>query len=212
MKGDAGKTPILEAVNCGGWAATMITKNAKNPAKAIQLMAYFSTEAATVNGYWGYDGYDLINGKAMQKPAVKGEYAANYEVANAKYNMDVGWFIDWTIVQKYRTIDPEAHYYDTDHINQEMDDSITMYDNKAFAFVNPDDGTDLAVARVKIDDYWDQQYPKMVMAPTAAECTRLFRETLAQMETIGLKDLEAYRNAEFKKNKQKLGVARIWPR
>ncbi|MDR1176325.1 MAG: hypothetical protein LBK83_12755 [Treponema sp.] len=212
MKGDAGKPPILEGVNCGGWTTTSITKNARNPAKCIQLMAYLSTEKDTLDARYGYNGYDIRNGKAYQKKSIADELAANYDAAMAKYMSDVGWLQDWNIIQKYTPRDLNDLYYDIDHYDQERDSRYPIYDNKAFVFVNPPDGTDLAVTKVKIDDYWTQAIPRIVMAANANECRRLYNEAIAQAESLGWKELEAYQNAEFKKNKTKLGQTRAWPR
>jgi putative aldouronate transport system substrate-binding protein len=212
MKGDSGSRSILEGVNCGGWTTTSITKNAKNPAKCIQLMAYLSTEKDTLDARYGYNGYDVRNGKAYQKKSIADELAANYDAATARYMSDVGWLQDWNIIQKYTPRDLNDLYYDIDHYDQERDPRYPIYDNKAFVFVNPPDGTDLAVTKVKIDDYWTQAVPRIIMAANANECRRLYNEAIAQAESLGWKELEAYQNAEFKKNKVKLGQTRAWPR
>jgi putative aldouronate transport system substrate-binding protein len=210
--GDSGKTPILEAVGCGGWTTTMITKNCKNPAKAIQFMSYMTSEKATLDSYFFYDAYDIIDGKVVQKPSIAKELEENYTAAAAKYNMNVDFFVDWTIIEKYTGLDADAPYYDVDHYNQEHDRTITLYDNKAFAYVNPDDGTELAVTRIKIDDYWNKTWPRMVMAKNADECKRMYNEAIAQADSMGMKDLDAYQNGQFRKNKTKLGKTRVWPR
>jgi putative aldouronate transport system substrate-binding protein len=212
MKGDSGNQPILEGVNCGGWTTTSITKNARNSAKCIQLLAYLSTEKDTLDSRYGYNGYDIRNGKAYQKKSVADELTANYDAATAKYMSDVGWLQDWNIIQKYKPRDLNDLYYDIDHYDQERDTRYPIYDNKAFVFVNPPDGTDLAVIKVKIDDYWTQAVPRIIMAANANECRRLYNEAIAQAESLGWKELEAYQNTEFKKNKVKLGQTRAWPR
>jgi putative aldouronate transport system substrate-binding protein len=210
--GDSGKTPILEGVNCGGWTGTMITKNSKNPAKAIQFMSYMTSEIPTIAAYRSTDGFDMIDGMAIQKPEVVREYEQNYQAADSKYNMNIYFFVDWTIIERCTPLDPNVNYYDIDHFNQEHDKSVEIYDNKAFAFINPDDGTDLAVTRIKIDDYWKQQLPVMVMARNADECRRLYQDAITQAESLGLKELEAFQNQRFLENKKKLGQANAWPR
>jgi putative aldouronate transport system substrate-binding protein len=210
--GDSGKTPIVEAVSCGGWTGTMITKNCKNPAKAIQFMAYMTSEQATVDEWYGYGAYDLVNGKVVRKPAVEKEFEENYQAAYAKYNLNAEYFVDWTIIEKYTGLNPNALYYEVDHYNQEHDRSIVMYDNKAFVFTAPEEGSDLSVVDLRVEDYWKQQTPKMIMAKNNGECERIYRESLAQADSIGMKAVGDYRNRKFHENKQRLGVNRIWPR
>jgi putative aldouronate transport system substrate-binding protein len=211
--GAGGRQPILEGVSCGGWTGTMITKNCKNPAKAIQFLSYMTSEEAALDAYYGTGVYDVINGKAARKPAAVKEFADNYQAAFSKYMYDISFFMDWTIIEKYSP-EPgqDALYYERDHYKQEHDRSITLYDNKAFTLVMPDDGTDLSVTKVRVDDYWNQQEPKMIMAKSGAECERIYREALAQADALGMKELDDYQNSRFKENKKKLGVLRIWPR
>jgi putative aldouronate transport system substrate-binding protein len=215
--GDRGKSPVLEAVNCGGWTGTMITKNCKNPAKAIQFISYMTSEDATIAAYYGTNGYDIIDGLIVQKPEVKQAYADNYQTADAKYNMQIQFFVDWTIIEKYQGWEPDAPYYDNDHYNANhemvyLDGSLTMYDNKAFTFVLPDDGTDLSIMRVRVEDYWEQQEPKMIMASSAAECSRIYQESITRADEIGMKDVDTFQNTKFQDNKKRLGYTRLWPR
>jgi hypothetical protein len=52
----------------------------------------------------------------------------------------------------------------------------------------------------------------MVMASNAAECTRLYREALAQADAIGMKELDEFQNQKFQENKKRLGAKILWPR
>jgi len=210
--GDSGKTPILESSGTGGWTVTMITKNAKNPAKAIQFMSYMTSEKATLDSFFLYDTYDIIDGKAVQNPLIKKELDENYTAAAAKYNMNIDFFVDYKIIQKFTGLDPDALYYDIDLYYQERDTTLAICDNKAFTFVNPDDGTELAVAKIRIDDYWNRTWPSMIMARNADECIRMYHEAIAQADSMGMKNLDAYQNGQFLNNKKRLGVTRVWPR
>jgi putative aldouronate transport system substrate-binding protein len=210
--GDSGKTPVLEAVSCGGWTGTMITKNCKNPARAIQFIAYMTSEKTTLDQWYGFDAYDIINGKIVRKPEVEKEFAQNYQAAYAKYNLNVEYFVDWTIIQKYTALSPGSLYYDVDYYNQEHDRSLIMYDNKALTFVTPEDGSDLSVIDLRVEDFWKQEMPGMIMARNAEECTRIYRESLIRADSIGMKTVDDYQNQKFQENKKRLGVQRVWPR
>jgi putative aldouronate transport system substrate-binding protein len=210
--GDSGKTPVLEAVACGGWTGTMITRNCKDPARAIQFIAYMTSEKTTLDQWYGFGAYNIIDGKVIRKPEVEKEFEQNYQAAYAKYNLNIEYFVDWTIIEKYSALNPDALYYDIDHYNQEHDLSITMYDNKALTFVAPEDGSDLSVIDLRVEDFWKQQMPKMIMAKSAEECTRIYRESLIRADSIGMKTVDTYQNQKFQENKKRLGVRRIWPR
>jgi putative aldouronate transport system substrate-binding protein len=210
--GDSGKKPFLEGVATAGWTATMITKNARNPAKAIQFMAYMTSEEESIAAYYGTNAFDIINGAIVQKPEVVQAFADNYQAARARYIMDIQFFVDWTIIQRYTRPAPDAAWYDIDHYNQEHDTSVIIYDNKAFVWVIPDEGTDLDVTRVRIDDFWAQQEPIIIMARNADEVRRLYQEAITQADAIGMRTLDEFQDQMFQGHKRRLGVAFAWPR
>ncbi|GHV57092.1 hypothetical protein AGMMS49579_22500 [Spirochaetia bacterium] len=97
----------------------------------------------------------------------------------------------------------------SDHETVFLDGSLSMYDNKAFAFVIPDDGTDISTVRVRVEDYWEQQEPKMIMASGAAKCRRIYQESIARADEIGMKAVDDFQNTKFQDNKKRLGYTRL---
>lgn len=211
MEGDQGKKAYIECINAMGWTGTLITKNAKRPDRIIQFMSYMTSEEATLDQKYGVGTYDIVDGKVVQKPEVKKEFDENYQVAKEKYMGDFGYFTDWTIIQKYLKTDTND-IYEVDQYKSSMDPTLTLFDNKCFRDIKPEAGTDMAAKKARIDEYWGQCAPKIVMASSAAECEKLYNEAIKGMEDLGLKELETYQNERFQKNKEKMGIKFAWPR
>jgi len=209
--GDNGKTPYLESVNSQGWTTTMITKNAKHPERIITLFAYLTQESVTLDEEYGYGCYDIVDGKVVRKPEAIEEYNKDYNAAYNKYNMNLQFMVDYTINQKYENVDAVTSEMERDRIAMERDKSFNIYDNKCFSDVKPEAGTDLAGIDAQVTDYWRSAEPKMIMASSAEECERLYREALDQIEALGYSQLMEYQNQRFQENKAKLGIKFAWP-
>ncbi len=52
----------------------------------------------------------------------------------------------------------------------------------------------------------------IVMAQTPEEATRLYNDTIAQMDSMGMVELDAYQDERFQANKEKMGLEFAWPR
>ncbi len=48
------------------------------------------------------------------------------------------------------------------------------------------------------------------MAESEEECIRKFEEAIARMDSMGMKELDAYQNERFHENKDNLGLDRAW--
>jgi len=208
--GDNGKTPYMNSVNSAGWTTTMITKNAENPDRIISLFAYLTQESVTLDEEYGYGCYDIVDGKVVRHQDAVDEYAADYNAAYNKYNMNLGYLVDYTINEKYENTDVD-NVLEADRIAMERDENVNIYDNKCFTDVEPVSGTDLAGISAQIADYWKTVEPQMIMAESEEECKNVYQEALAQLDALGMQQLMEFRNERFQKNKEKLGLKFAWP-
>lgn len=214
IKGDSGKDPIITPSTTGGWTGTEISKNCKDPARAIQLFAFLSQPENGVSYYLGgVNCYDLVNGKAVIKPECAQEREADAVAYNNRtrsgiqeYLLD---FVDVQIAQPEDNMDALQQDEANGRVKY-MDGHY--YDDKIFSNVIPEGGSDLAAISAQIEDYWSQQAAQIIMAPSAEEAEKLYNDAIAQMDQMGMKELDEYRNERFQKNKEKMGVKFAWPR
>jgi putative aldouronate transport system substrate-binding protein len=213
--GDAGKEPISYFNTTAGWSGTMITKNCKNPGKAIELLAFLTRPEISIScdaSFGGINGYDLKDGYIYVKPERKAAYNADPAAFYNKYFSRVSaWMADWVwALSATPKITGDATIDDENAANEKWLKGH-YYDNKLFDIIF-ESGSDMAGISAQIDSYWEEQYPKIVMARSPAEATRLYNEAIAQMDKMGMVRLDEWKNQQFQENKKKLGVKFGWPR
>lgn len=210
---DSKKTPLLEGVTTGGWTGTLISANADRPDRIAEFISYMTQEEATLDAAptIGADTYGIVDGKLMRKESVIKEFQKDYQAASSKYLLNLEFFVDWTIVQKYMSEEPQT-IWEEQTLKMEKDERVHVYDSKAFLAVEPEGGSQLAAIKEDIDTYYDEAEKDILMADTEEECEKLYYEAIAEMENLGLKQLEEYENQSFQKAKEKLGIKYAWPR
>lgn len=214
IKGDEGKQAIVSPSPTAGWAATMVTKNCKNPQRAASLISFLTRPEVSISYYYGgIDGYEIANDEIIIKPERLAEREADTAAFDAKYKSTLQDLVcDYTWVKKYEPkSNADALLADKIHY-QETWINGNIFDDKIFTDVNPASGSDLAGIKAQLDAYWSQQFPMIVMASNGEEAISLYEATIAQMDTMGMKELDEFQNERFQKNKEKMGVDLAWPR
>lgn len=208
--GDSGKQHYLSSINAAGWTSTMITKSAEHPDRIISLFSYLTQEETALDEEYGCGCYDIVDGKAIRKEEAVKEYEEDYNAAYNKYNMNLSFATDYTIIQKYENLNVENEL-EKDRINMERDKDAQLYDDKCFSDINPMAGTDMSAIKASIDEYWKSAEPQMIMASSEEECEKLYQQAVEQIKTMGFDQLYEFQNEKFQKNKKKLGIEFAWP-
>lgn len=204
MQGDLHDETAVMAINTGGWTVTMINKNAENPARAIQLLSYLSQKETVLDNMYGVDCYELVDGMVVRNADAIELEARSPEEFNAKYKGGFNWVLDNTFVQGSMPIDTSV--FGIDEKAQREDDSVILFEDKAFIKTEPKAGTEEALILVRIDEHQQQAIGRIVTADSEEECIQEYEDMLATFEELGLAKLEAYQDVEFQKNKKQLGV------
>lgn len=208
--GNSGKAHYLSSINAAGWTTTMITASAEHADRIVTLFAYLTQEETALDEEYGSGCYDIVDGKAIRKEEAVKEYEQDYNAAYNKYNMNLSFAMDYTIIQKYENLDVENEL-EKDRINMERDKDAGLYDDKCFSDINPTAGTDLAAIKASIDEYWKSAEPQIIMASGEEECEKLYHQAVEQMYSMGYEELYEFQNEKFHKNKDKLGIEFAWP-
>lgn len=208
--GDHNEKPIIPAQNNMGWTATLVNKDAKNPDRIIRLFAYLNSKEATLDNEWGVGGWTLgSDGTVIRDPDIMALRDANPSEFTAKYAGDMGWTSDYTIVQG--TYPQGDDIWSADTYLMTHDSRMELYDDKCFADVAPEAGSDEAAIQARIKEYRQQALGRIITAPSAEQCEAELDAALAEMENLGLSRLIAYQNEFFQANKAKLGLDFAYP-
>ena len=207
---DNNDRPIIPAQNNMGWTATLVNKDAKNPDRIIRLFAYLNSTEATLDNEWGVGGWTLgSDGLVVRDPDIMALREANPTEFTAKYAGDMGWTSDYTIVQG--TYPQGDDIWSADTYLMTHDERMTLYDDKCFADVAPEAGSDEAAIQARIKEYRQQALGRIITAPSAEQCEAELDAALAEMENLGLSKLITYQNTLFQANKAKLGLTYAYP-
>ncbi len=208
--GDSNDRPIIPAQNNMGWTATLVNKDAKNPDRIIRLFAYLNSTEATLDNEWGVGGWALgSDGLVVRDPDIMALREANPTEFTAKYAGDMGWTSDYTIVQG--TYPQGDDIWSADTYLMTHDERMTLYDDKCFADVAPEAGSDEAAIQARIKEYRQQTLGRIITAPSAEQCEAELDAALAEMENLGLSKLITYQNTLVQANKAKLGLTYAYP-
>lgn len=203
--GEEGNIPNLKSVPSGGWTATLVSSGAKHKKEIAQFISYMTKEEATLDAAptIGTDTYDIVDGHYKIKDIVKQEFEENYEKAALKYFLNIEFFVDWTIVQKYQ---PAGERTDS----KDQAGKYIIYDSKAVeAAESVEEDSHIQEIKEEIESFYSNAEIEILTADSVESCLGKYQETIAKMEQMGLKELEAYESQQYQKAKEKLkGIKR----
>ncbi len=200
IHGDAGNPPNLKTVPAGGWTVTLVNADAQNMERIISFIDYMTTDEGTLNAApeIGAGTYDIIDGICVRKPEVEQEFAEDYEKASEKYYLNLEFFVDWTVIQKYQGRQERIA------VERQLQ-GCNVYDSKALdAAKYIDESNPLAETKEKIEAYYKKAEVEILTSESAQMCRQRYEETIAVMESMGLSDLEAYEKRQYQEAKEKL--------
>ncbi|SDS03149.1 putative aldouronate transport system substrate-binding protein [Paenibacillaceae bacterium GAS479] len=211
IKGDGGKTPILNPSPVTGWTMTMVGKKTKHEARIAKLIEYLMQDEMSINVTYGPKGiawdYDA-NGLIKFTDQRNKDFAADADAATLKYG-GFDWFTDWLPIQSAFPA-PESEFEKREGETEKYFAKYS-YNSMAFEAIKPDGGTDIAAIDIKIADYRKSMEAKMVLAKSEAEVVKMFNDMIEQEKKLGYDKLFAYWNEKFLETKKKLGIEFAWP-
>lgn len=192
-----------EPLKTKGYMATAITKNCKNPDRAIRLLEYLTSEDGQVTGILGVEGvtWEWKDNKRvlMEEPAKLiasnlTEYVQKYKVLGAltEYASQVYW----------------AKYCDdfltpTGYLRQENNALLGPFLTELwnFGFVNTREsllaGSEEEIIGTKLRELEDSYSSKMITAKSQAEFDGYLASLLKDADEIGLAKLEAWYTNDY---------------
>lgn len=206
---ECGFTPAIginRAVGTG-WIQTFISKDCKEPEAVARFIDYlmFSEEGLTLWNY-GIEGTDWVrNDKGLIERTKEGQEAydnmattgvgalwlfcnQNYDrmVSNITNNID-------DVAAAVIGRDPATYIYDT-----------SVFDLPS-GYI--ESGSQYDITGIEVNNYVPQQLAKMVMAEDETQFEAFYQEFITQLDALGLKELDAYKNEAVQKNYETSGYS-----
>lgn len=199
IRGDEGNMPNLKSVSSGGWTVTMVYAGTQHKKEIAEFISYMTQEEATLDAApsIGTETYDIVDGSYVIRDSVRQEFEDDYEKAAEKYYLNLEFFVDWTVVQKYQPSSERKDFRDQYR-------NCKIYDSKA-ADAAAAVGSDSKMQEIKeeIENFYASAEIEILTSESLEGCTREYQETIRQMEKMGLEELESYERQLYREAKQK---------
>jgi putative aldouronate transport system substrate-binding protein len=207
VKGPAnanGADPIIPGGGIAGWTLTMISKNCKDKARAIQFLSYLVSEEGQLDIFFGVpdETYNMINGKPtytaeIQELNFTDKNKQEVEIGlDATYwmLMDVAWY------EQYRPGYPDSISQPV-LWTQPYVTSFAIYDS-----LDIPAGTDEALISDEIQRRWGRDLPRLILAKSEDEFDQRWADFLQFKTDRGYAKLQAKKTELMNVNKKKLGL------
>lgn len=198
-----GDDPELPVVGINGWTVTLITKNCKNPEKAIQFMEYMLSEKGQKMMYFGVEGemYDEVDGEPVVKEEVEKLLNTNRIEYDRVYGgNDMYWMLgnyqmrfDWKRSEPAEILQMKEWTYPYTIYNGQYD-SIRIEDAK------------VAKANDQLTKLWSETLPKLLLAKSDAAFEQQMEEYVRERKSLGYESVMAEKTRLVKEAKEKLGI------
>ncbi|MCX7655947.1 MAG: extracellular solute-binding protein [Treponemataceae bacterium] len=187
-----------------GWTITLISKNCKDPARAIQFLTYLISEEGQFDTYFGIPDvtYTMKNGIPQLLPEIEKLDQTDKNTQETKYGvqytywmlMDNPWADQWGA--KYSPALAQPQLWTRPYVR-----SFAAYDNLQLT-----PGSDEALIAEEIARRWGRDLPRLLRAKTDAEFDQIWNELQKFKQDKGIAKVQAVQTEKMKINKQKLGI------
>lgn len=184
-----------------GWLATVITKNAKTPDRAIKFMEYLASREGHQDVSWGIEGdaysgdvvtgphWQMVNGKPTLLPKYKEAKNADWEGTASKNGLGEYWLACneelWNLVWWDETDTKMAEFNKVYGSLVEFKPEMDIQD--------PDPASDLGITLQKAKDLLKTASVKMIFAK---DVDSEYNNFISQLDALGMQKVEeAWNNA-----------------
>lgn len=200
-----GNDPALEGPSISGWTITCITKNCKDPERAIEFMSYLLSEEGSRDSYFGEVGTFCEldeNGDPHLLPEYQEMYTNDYESFNELTGQDPLWMLRDPVCEKnWSAMTP-------DYLAQMYSWGVPYVVNGSqYSQIDPPSGSEEAEIKQDIDLLWGATLPKLITAASDEEFDALLADYFTQRDSLGWEKLLAYQQTKYEENCQKLGIS-----
>ncbi|MDR1971292.1 MAG: extracellular solute-binding protein [Treponema sp.] len=204
-KNSRGSDPVLPGgAGISGWTVTLISKNCKDKARAIQFLSYLISEEGQLATRFGVPGvtYNMVNGIPRYLPAMEQLNLTDKNRQETEYGFDYTYWMlmDTAWAQQFPTdqapsMEP-AYAWTRPYVR-----SYAQYDNLELT-----PGSDEALIYDEVQRRWGRDLPRLLLAKTDAEFDTIWNEYQQFKNDRGFAKVLARRSALLAENKKKLGI------
>lgn len=205
IQGPGGENaPALEGPSISGWTVTCVTKNCKDPERAIEFMSYLLSEEGTTDTYFGEVGKFCeldVEGNPHFLPEYQDMFINDYDSFNKLTGQDPLWMLRDPVLEKNWAADlPE-------YLEQMYRWGVPyMVAGSQYSQLDPASGTKEAEIKQDIDLLWGSTLPRLITAESDEAFDAMLQDFFTQRDALGWDRLLAYQQTKYEENLKKLGM------
>lgn len=201
----AGNPPAFEGPSINGWTVTCVTKNCKDPERAIEFMSYWISEEGTRDSMFGEIGKSCEldeNGEPYYLPEYKDLRTNDFEAFTKKTGQDPLWMLSNPVkANNWASDQPE-------YLKQMYQWGVPyVVSGSQFSALDPDSGTEESEIKQDVDLLWGATLPKLITAASDEEFDALLADFFTQRDGLSYDKLLSYQQTKYEENLKKLGMS-----
>lgn len=202
-KNSAGDDPMLPGGGINGWTLTFISKNCKNPGRAISFLSYLISEHGQKLTYLGVEGemYDVVDGEIVIRPEVQKLLETDRAEYDRLYGADDTY---WMLQDNVMQMQWGSWLSGAERQIKEWTYPYTIYAGQ-YEF-DLDSDTEEAGIDLKVQQEWGKILPMLLLAESDEEFDRIMQEFQAKKETYGYDKVLDAMTEQMKEYKKVLGL------
>lgn len=202
-KNSAGDNHALSGVGMNGWTVTFITRDCRDPEKAIELMSFLMSEEGqklTALGVEGLD-YNWEDGVAVPSQEAENLLRQDYPAYVATIGADNNYWmlLDNTIQSQWQTAsDPALEQLRVWALSYTVD-------NTPYEVAFPP-ASEAEIINQRAEQLWGETLPRLLLAASEEEFDRLISQYVEQRAQLGWDKLQQAKTQQYEINKERLAV------
>lgn len=198
-----GADPQLPISSINGWTVTLISKNCKDPERAIAFIDYLISERGQKMTYLGVEGvtYEMVDGKPVLYDEVRELLDTDRAAYDRLYGADSAyWMFQDNVVQ----LQWEQETSPAIRQLKEWSYKYASYNGQYDCFFPS--GSKASTLDAQMARLWGKTLPGLLLAPTEEEFDRILASFVKEREALGFEELMNLRTQFMIEAKRKLGI------
>jgi putative aldouronate transport system substrate-binding protein len=198
-----GNKPTLNQAGIGGWMVSYITKNCKDPAKAIQIFTYLLSEEGQILTTYGVEGVSYTvndEGKYVLTPEAKEMQQSDNDKFKKEYRLGEFFFFGH---DKYKALSDDAY---PESIKQMQEWGLgKLVPHFILENTSPDAGSAEARINTAVTAEWTTTLVGLIRSDSEATFTSVLDGFKSFLDDNDWASVIEVKNSKIERNKEKLG-------
>lgn len=202
-KNSKGDDPTLPSTGINGWTLTFISKNCKDPERAIAFMSYLISEEGQKKVYLGVEGvtYDIVDGNYVLKPEVQELLNTDRYTYDQIYGADDAyWMLQNNVMQ-------DQWLMETDPLLQSLREwtkPYTIYTSQYDIVFEAVSSYAQIDKKIKLE--WGKTLPLLLLSKSNEEFDTIYKNYIDKIYNLGFEQLMEECTKVMQESKHKLGM------